>query len=316
MSLDKGKIIENINKKTQKQNIDNISRTVAYATFYQQHKEVKWSFLASMVSRNAGWSMTDLEGIWMRKALDKSIRTQFFYFYEKANWLIFSDAYPQLLMYEWSKRLRSPIFDLLKHFHVSSFMIKEWYHFYSYKDEERLMTSLIINEQHLIDKPVIKQMKKQVINRFHFKLQELFHLSTVIFPTTNGQLYGYSVQDFYRLKKRIELGKKLAAMLFHPQLYVFFYQFSNLTVHTGSRYDFERYLSSSSHKESPMLRAVYPIVPHYIDVKKRNWFHHQLLDHYYTPVHMDNINIITEWYLKKRNQIRVMCLLEEHINHT
>jgi len=38
-----------IKKTTDKLNIDNISRTQAYATFYHRYPEVKWAFLASMV---------------------------------------------------------------------------------------------------------------------------------------------------------------------------------------------------------------------------------------------------------------------------
>lgn len=40
---------------------DNISRTVFYDQFYLKHKEIVWGYLASFVSRNAGWNMTDLE---------------------------------------------------------------------------------------------------------------------------------------------------------------------------------------------------------------------------------------------------------------
>ncbi|GAA3327359.1 hypothetical protein GCM10020331_066980 [Ectobacillus funiculus] len=43
-------------------NRDNISRTHAYKEYYLRNCEIRWSFLASMVSRNAGWNMTDLEG--------------------------------------------------------------------------------------------------------------------------------------------------------------------------------------------------------------------------------------------------------------
>ncbi|MCY7784708.1 DUF2515 family protein, partial [Bacillus sp. S20C3] len=51
-----------IERQTKTKNADNISRTNAYKAFYDRHPEIKWSLLASFVSRNAGWSMTDLKG--------------------------------------------------------------------------------------------------------------------------------------------------------------------------------------------------------------------------------------------------------------
>lgn len=99
-----------IKKTTDKLNIDNISRTQAYATFYHRYPEVKWAFLASMVSRNAGWNMCDLQGKNMKKALSKQTRDLLFLTYERANWLIFKDVFPQLLLYAVSRKNMSLTF--------------------------------------------------------------------------------------------------------------------------------------------------------------------------------------------------------------
>lgn len=77
-----------------------------------------------MVSRNAGYCMTDLKGVWFQKLLDEKTRKALFLTYEDANWLIFSDAYPQLMIYEWSKTAGKPLFHLLDAFYVSAFMKK------------------------------------------------------------------------------------------------------------------------------------------------------------------------------------------------
>ncbi|UTW69708.1 DUF2515 family protein [Anaerobacillus sp. HL2] len=63
-SLDKGRkeIVETIKLKTDVGNKHNISQTIFYDQFYLKHKEIIWAYLASFVSRNAGWNMTDLEG--------------------------------------------------------------------------------------------------------------------------------------------------------------------------------------------------------------------------------------------------------------
>jgi len=61
MKIDEPRIIQAILKATRKGNMDNISRTAQYGKFYFLYPEIKWSFLAHFVSRNAGWNMTDLK---------------------------------------------------------------------------------------------------------------------------------------------------------------------------------------------------------------------------------------------------------------
>ena len=108
--------------------------------------------------------------------------------YERANWLIFSDAYPQLLLYHWSKQLGQPLFHLLSSFGVSSFMKTEWERFWHERDQKRLMYALIINEQNTIQTPIIQNplFKKNVFQTIPFQLCEWFHFNTVIFPTVEG----------------------------------------------------------------------------------------------------------------------------------
>lgn len=98
------KLLSRIERQTKAKNADNISRTNAYKSFYDRHPEIKWSLLASFVSRNAGWSMTDLKGSLFQLGFRERQQRWFFLAYERANWLIFSDAYPQLLLYHWSKK--------------------------------------------------------------------------------------------------------------------------------------------------------------------------------------------------------------------
>lgn len=67
-----------ITNKTSVHNRDNITRTNAYFTFYRKFPEIKWAFLASMVSRNAGWNMTDLCMTPFRYLLGKRERERLF----------------------------------------------------------------------------------------------------------------------------------------------------------------------------------------------------------------------------------------------
>ncbi|WP_026799479.1 DUF2515 family protein [Pontibacillus halophilus] len=259
-------------QQTLENNTDNISRTKAYLRIYEQCKELKWALLASMVSRNAGWNMTDLETMPIRTLLGMKERNMLFKTYERANWLIFSDAYPQLLTYMYSKKTGKPQFHHLTYFHVSTFMKHEWFHFFTHKDEERLVKALIINEQNVIQQPVIAhpEYREHVFHRLPYLSQDFFHLSAVLFPTMTGQLYGYSVNHFSNVTERIKLGKKLASLLFHPDYYPKFYRFSKDVEPTGARWEYEKYFSTRMPK-TPMLRLLYPIYSHQ-DTIRKDWY--------------------------------------------
>lgn len=127
--FDESQIIRYVIRKTKQNNIDNIARTKAYLRYYVRHQEIWWSLLASLVSRNAGWNMTDLCNPIYRELLKRKDRKLLFLSYERPNWLIFHDAYPQLLLYELSKKHQRNLFHLLKYFHISSFMQLEWSYF-------------------------------------------------------------------------------------------------------------------------------------------------------------------------------------------
>lgn len=301
--------------KTDDGNVDNISRTERYAKFYKKHPEVKWALLASMVSRNAGWFMTDLEGIPLKQALPYEKRQWLFLSVETANWLIFADAYPQLLLYEYSKRHNKPMFYLLEAFHVSAFMMEEWERFFRTKDEKRLLTSLIINEQHVIQKPVIDHplFKKFVFHSLPFIFQDLFHFRVILFPTITGKLYGFSTHQFSHVKKRIELGKRLAWLLFHPLYHGQFLKFSNRVIHTGSRYDYEKYMKKTTKRKSPFLRTAFPIISHEIDEKEREWFHGQRLGKYYKDPEIPKRIELTDWYEKKQSQLHLLCMMKQYL---
>ncbi|KHF40293.1 DUF2515 family protein [Halalkalibacter okhensis] len=259
------KIIDEIWKKTERGNIDNISRTVMYEKFYMKNPEIKWALLASLVSRNAGWNMTDLKSKWFQQLITEPFSDLLFQTFERANWTIFADAYPQLLWYEFCKNKKKADYSLLTQLQVSEFMQKEWKRFWEYGDEERLCTSLIINEQFTIEKPVMKHplYRKNVFSTLLYFLEEHAHMSYVIFPTMEGKIYGLYVRNFKKVDARIWLGRQLQSLLFHPNIHAFIYQFCLHTVPTGSRKDYEQYLLWSTGNSSPKLREAYPLVSHH-----------------------------------------------------
>lgn len=311
------KLIESIKRNTQKGNVDNISRTVFYDQFYLRHKEIVWGYLASFVSRNAGWNMTDLEGEIFTSLIPKGYREILFLTYERANWLIFSDAYPQLLLYEASKQRREPLFHLLKFFHVSKFMEEEWRRFWVEKDTERLCTSLIINEQHVIQKPVIEDpfYDDTVFGSIPFIAEDLLHYSTVIFPTLKGEIFGYSVHGFTKVKNRIELGKRLAWLLFRTKEHEEIRNFVSNVEHTGSRYDYEQFVVKISRKRTPTLRSIYPVIDHHRgDIT--DWYNDKTarkVNRYFQKTKLIKNYYLTNWYYQKQQQLFVAAKLEQKL---
>jgi Protein of unknown function (DUF2515) len=306
-SLEEEKLINRIRLITDKCNFDNISRTKAYLHYYNKHKEIQWAFLASQVSRNAGWNMCDLNGTWLPQVVSQEKRQQIFLTYEKANWLIFHDAYPQLLLYEYSTKKNLPMFHLLKFFQVSSFMEEEWNFYWENKNKKRLMNSLIINEQNVIQQPVIENttIKHHVFHYLPYLFQDFFHFNAVLFPTLQGTLYGASVSNFTSLSERIKLGNTLASLLFKPNLYQEFYDFARKIEHTGSRSDYEKYIYPNLTNTTPILRAAYPVVRHQY-ILRNDWFKKnikkkwRILKEQKEPFH------ITDWYLKKQQQLHAL----------
>ncbi|SDM76392.1 Protein of unknown function [Fictibacillus solisalsi] len=306
-------IVEDIRQKTDAGNLDNISRTVFYEHFFRNHPEIKWPFLASLVSRNAGYNMCDLEGEWLSRSIPNHDRNLLFLTYERANWLIFSDAYPQLLLYEKSKEAGEPLFSLLRFFNVSAFMQNEWFTFWQKGDEERLWTSLIINEQYLIQKPVIEHpvYRRRVFLSMPYRLQNWLHFSTVLFPTLNGEIYGFSVHGFRKVENRILLGRRLAWLLFQSPVANALDEFSRVTPHTGSRHDYEQYVYPNRRREPELLRLIYPLVQHgrpsLPDWSRRA----KKLQPYYNKLTIpENINL-TNWYHNKELQLQLGILLQE-----
>lgn len=244
LSSEEKALVQQIQDHTKTFNQNNVTRTKAYLDFYHCHPEIHWAFLAHMVSRNAGWNMTDLKGGLLSRLMTQKERVSFFSFLERGNWLIFQDAFPQFLVYEESLRRKQNLFYLLPHLHISLFMEVIWTQFWEEQDAYLLTVALIINEQNYLESRVLKNpaFKKDIFNTLEFKLQDFLCMNHILFPyLINGklQLAGQTVHDFESLHERILLGKRLYAILFNDS------ERLNRTVkwamnqpHSGSRKDY------------------------------------------------------------------------------
>ncbi|WP_053367700.1 DUF2515 domain-containing protein [Bacillus sp. FJAT-27245] len=213
------RIVQDIAGRTSGLNLNNITRTKAYLDFYVRFPEIHWAFLAHMVSRNGGWSMTDLKGGLVGRLLTKNEAESFFAFLERANWLIFQDAFPQLLLYEESRKRGQSLFHLLPHLGISAFMEPIWNYFWKEKDRYTLAAALIVNEQNYLEARVLQNpaFQKNVFNSLEFLLQDVLSMNHILFPFEyDGQteLAGLTVHQFESLGERISIGKKLYRILF------------------------------------------------------------------------------------------------------
>ncbi|GFN31970.1 DUF2515 domain-containing protein [Paenibacillus xylaniclasticus] len=240
-------LIAHIQEETLRLNRNNVTRTAAYYALYERCPELHWALLAHLVSRNGGWNMTDLKGEWLPRLLSESKRTDVFRFLERANRLIFGDAYPQLLLYEHSVRLRRPLFHLLPALGVTRFMLPVWEQFWQSRDSAILTVALIVNEQHFIEQRVVANpfYRKRVIDTLFFGMQSLLQLNAVLLPYARGRepgqmkLAGLIIERFSSLRERIEFGKRLYAVLFGvPAVAAGVRSFAATVRHTGSRADY------------------------------------------------------------------------------
>ncbi|GGD64902.1 DUF2515 family protein [Paenibacillus nasutitermitis] len=243
-------LIYRIQLETERANRNNVTRTEAYRAIYFRCPELHWALLAHMVSRNGGWSMTDLRGELLSRIIPEKQRQTDYILLERINSLIFSDAFPQLLLYEAGKRSRTNYTHLLHAFGVSSFMVGVWTQFWRRRESALLTTALIVNEQHFIEKRVVEQpfYKEHVLSHIMFQLQSPLQTNAIFMPygapgAGQMKLAGLVLEDFSRLEERIEFGKRLYAILFGiPEVFHGVLAFVRAVPHTGSRADYASHL--------------------------------------------------------------------------
>ncbi|WP_335871689.1 DUF2515 family protein [Bacillus sp. 2205SS5-2] len=278
--------IKEIKASVQLHNRNNLTRTAAYLKFYEQHPEIQWSFLAHMVSRNAGYHMTDLKSVTTHMLLSEKETKGLFLFLEKANYEIFSDAYVQLLLYEKSLQLDRPLFHLLNAFHVSPFMKKMWSMFWKEKQKKVLTVAMIINEQQMLQTRVLTaEENRNWLQKTILTLHDKLNLTTILFPYQRKKhapydLTGLDVHQFANVDHRILTGKSLYSLLFHPKIHNSALQFASKTPHTASRKDYWPHIYKNqveAHSvHSPPLKEAWQNVTT-LPLQKKEWYSANLI---------------------------------------
>ncbi|MBP3961098.1 DUF2515 family protein [Paenibacillus lignilyticus] len=337
-------IIHRIRHETEIANQNNVTRTEAYRAVYFRCPELHWALLAHLVSRNGGWNMTDLQGELLPRLLDRAYRKQTFLMLERANAMIFQDAYPQLLLYEASRKEGRELFSLLPAFGVSGFMRPVWSQFWRRKDAAMLTTALIVNEQHVIEVPLVRSayFKEHVTRKPAFLLQTPLQTNAVFMPygaPNEGamKLAGLVLENFRSLEERIEFGKRLYAILYGvPEVHRGVLAFVRAVHHSGSRADYAPHLftkqlrsqSTRSYVEkldgcklkrgakklaSPELTAAWQDVPVEIGGRE-DWFQETSeVEGYFEQLLIPEVFVISEEHCRAINKIELAVLAAQRL---
>lgn len=262
LSTHEERLVTEIRSRTSGLNKNNVTRTKAYMDFYLRFPEIHWALLAHLVSRNGGWNMTDLKGGLVSRLLGKKEALAFFSFLERANWLIFHDAYSQLLLYEESRKRGRNLFHLLSHLHVSTFMETIWNHFWADRDTYTLTAGLIINEQTYLESRVLKNpvFQDKVIQTLQFQIHDLLSMNHILFPyEENGTvgIVGETMRHFESMETRIAFGKSIYTLLFKDaERLKRIKEWAARTPHTGSRKDYWPHLFNDIEEVSPDIQLL------------------------------------------------------------
>lgn len=336
-------IVSSIREKTRLLNLNNSTRTKAYLLYYKNHPEIHWSFLAHMVSRNAGWNMTDLKGTCLPRLLSMKEVKSFFLFLERGNWLIFHDAFPQLLLYEESLKRGSNLAYLLPQLSVSAFMETNWSYFWENRDSSLLTIALIINEQNHLEQTLMKQpnIHREVLGKLEFALQDLLSMNQILFPyfenETKVTFTGKTIHQFEEVDSRISIGKDLYEFLFNRDILKNVENWAFLNPHTGSRKDYWPHLFNDVNEEipgrmykvrlkecsllsgsprfySPSLLNVWKDVSHQASLPT-DWYKDSTIVDHMLPSKNHDVGHVEADYCRTLEKLEIACLAKTALPH-
>lgn len=234
-------------------NHDNVARTDSYLELYsmtcERGADFPWLLLAHLVSRNAGYMMTAVA-----RSIDDERRgfsiealEQLFLFLERANYLIFYDAWHHVLMHLLGRtcELQPP--------RVSSHMCAAYQRHgaavESAEAERALVVDLVTNEQNLIEHRVVHHARFEAALALVTFFEAVGADRSLVFGETDSQV---RVRRFERLERRIDAGMRMFdTMLADRSKRRTLHRWATGHPHTGSRSDY-------GGRTGPPLRDVWP----------------------------------------------------------
>lgn len=229
-------ILEHWLQQIDERNRDNVARTESYLELYawtrEQGNDLPWILMAHLVSRNAGYMMTDLAQRLDGKAgadpgLAEAMRTLFLLL-ERANWLIFHDAWHHVLHHLMGRadELSSP--------RTPQFMIEAWRRHEQAPEERRLVLDLVHNEQNLIERRAVHHPELAAGARLIDLIERSGREKPLHFALESPP--AITVGGFASLERRIATGRRIfdEVLADRGQRDALF-AWASATPHTGSR---------------------------------------------------------------------------------
>jgi hypothetical protein len=191
-------------------NADNVTRTESYLELYaftRDHPpELPWLLMAHLVSRNGGYLMSDVarqlardDGIFTSSALE-----QLFVFLERANFLIFWDAWNHVTTFLLGR------VDALAPPRTSRFMIDAWRRFEAGSPQgaasRHLVRDLVTNEQNLIERRVVHNARFEAARAIVSFAEATSRDAPLALPLTSVEI---RVGEFARLERRVATGWRI-----------------------------------------------------------------------------------------------------------
>jgi hypothetical protein len=225
-------------------NRDNVSRTDAYLEMYTHLREggidLPWVLMAHLVSRNAGYLMSDLA-----RTLDPAFADageSLFLLLERANWLIFVDAWHHLCSHLLGRPLESP--------RVPRFMIDAWARSAS-SSERELVIDLVHNEQHLIEHRAVHHPHLAPGARLLGLIEASGREKPLHFAIPDAP--AITVGGFASLERRIDTGRRIYDLVLAAQdKRDALWTWARAHPHTGSR-------AVYGGRPGPTVREAWPV---------------------------------------------------------
>lgn len=223
---------EDFLRERDERNRDNVARTMSYLELYafarDRGVELPWLLMAHLVSRNAGYLMTDL-GVALREPgnvfTDEATR-ELFWFLERANFLIFHDAWHHVLHHLLGRTSRLGE-------ETPRFMRDAWRRYEEKPSERSLVLDLVCNEQNLIEMRVVHHPRFDRARAMIAFFEGIGREAPIVLPKTDARI---TVGTFAKLERRIETGQRIFDTVLAPRAgRDEIFAWATAHAHTGSR---------------------------------------------------------------------------------
>ena len=228
-------------------NRDNVARTESYLELYAytvaNPPDLPWLLMAHLVSRNAGYWMSDLAARIERKPEEASGLENLFLLLERANFLIFHDAWYHVLHHLMRRALD---FD-----RVPRFMREAWARHATDPSREReLVLDLVTNEQNYIEHRVVHAPRFEVGMMMIGLIEASGKERPIRFPYSTAEI---RVGGFAQLQRRILTGQRIFdEVLADRERRRRIFEWASERPHTGDR-------AVAGEKPSPPIRSVWTL---------------------------------------------------------